>query len=149
MIFSGFPGIGKSYFFRDGHKIKVLDSDSSEFSWVKDKDGNNTRERNPEFPENYIKHIKENNNGDTIIFVSSHKVVRDALKDNGMKYFIIYPDKSLKSEYIERYKNRGSDEKFIKFISAHWDEFIDEIEEETYPIKIKLQSKETISTILN
>lgn len=61
-IISGFPGIGKSYFFRNQeyNNRTVLDSDSSEFSWVKDENGNNTKERNPDFPSNYIDHIKEN-----------------------------------------------------------------------------------------
>lgn len=57
-----------------------LDSDSSNFSWVKDENGNNTKERNPEFPKNYIEHIKSNIGKVDVIFVSSHKVVREALE---------------------------------------------------------------------
>jgi len=49
-VVSVFPACGKSYtynHFRD--KYSMLDSDSSQFSWIKDADGNNTKERNPDF----------------------------------------------------------------------------------------------------
>ena len=51
-IISGFPGVGKTEFFKDQtyHNRVCLDSDSSEFSWVEDNEGNNTKERNPNFP---------------------------------------------------------------------------------------------------
>ena len=75
---------------------KILDSDSSEFSWVKDEYGNNTSVRNPKFPQNYIDHIKEKMLTEDIIFVSSHEVVRDALKQNGIPYHIFYPKKEQK-----------------------------------------------------
>lgn len=82
IVISGFPGIGKSYMYNNMKDLKILDSDSSKFSWVKDEEGKNTKERNPDFPNNYIKHIKDNMDSSDIILVSSHKVVRDALKDN-------------------------------------------------------------------
>jgi len=55
-IISAFPGTGKS-FYHNTHKDTTLDSDSSNFSWLAD----DKTLRNPEFPYNYIKHIKENN----------------------------------------------------------------------------------------
>ena len=58
-IISAFPGVGKTYYHERNKEISI-DSDSSHFSWVKDENGNNTKERNPEFPNNYINHIKEN-----------------------------------------------------------------------------------------
>ena len=58
-IISAFPGTGKSYY-HNKNKETTLDSDSSNFSWIKDENGNNTTERNPKFPQNYIYHIKEN-----------------------------------------------------------------------------------------
>ena len=56
-IISAFPGVGKTYFHERNKRISI-DSDSSHFSWVKDENGNNTKERNPEFQNNYINHIK-------------------------------------------------------------------------------------------
>lgn len=141
-IVSAFPGCGKSYIYEkynntkyygreyDNKIWKILDSDSSEYSWIKDKDGNNTKEKNPEFPKNYINHIKENIGKVDVIFVSSHKEVRQALKENNIKFFLIFPLKEMKENFIERYKNRGNTEDFINFISKNWDDFIDEMENE-------------------
>ncbi|MGL4801962.1 MAG: hypothetical protein ACRC18_06825 [Cetobacterium sp.] len=132
-VISAFPGCGKSYCFKNHQDgLTILDSDSSEFSWVKDENGNNTKERNPDFPMNYIKHIKENMGKVDIILVSSHEEVRKALYDSGIKAIIVYPSKSMKYDFIERYKQRGNDAKFIDFISNNFDKFIDDIENENY-----------------
>lgn len=132
-VISAFPACGKSYCFNNHQdKFSMLDSDSSEFSWVKDIDGKNTTERNPNFPQNYIEHIKANIGKVDVIFVSSHEVVRKALAENNIKTLIVYPNKNLKDEWIRRFKERGNNEGFIKFISDNWDKFIDDIENEDY-----------------
>ena len=128
-IISAFPGVGKTYYHERNKEISI-DSDSSHFSWVKDSEGNNTKERNPEFPNNYINHIKENSGKYKYIFVSSHEEVRIALKENGIEYYMIYPAKSRKKEFIERYIQRGSPEVFVNLISENWDSWIGKIEEE-------------------
>lgn len=142
-VISAFPACGKSYCFRNHQNIyTMLDSDSSEFSWVKDENGNNTKVRNPDFPMNYIKHIKENIGKVDVIFVSSHEAVRKALYDNGIKVIIVYPNKDLKEEWIRRFKERGNDEGFINFISANWTNFIDDIEKEDYKFLKQRLNKE-------
>lgn len=147
-IISGFPAVGKTVLFSNS-ELKVLDSDSSNFSWVKDEDGNNTKERHPDFPNNYMQHIKENIGKVDYILVSSHDVVREALKDNEINYTLVYPSIELKDEYIERYKNRGNNEGFINFISNSWDNFITDIEKETFPTKIKLSECQYLSDVLD
>jgi hypothetical protein len=128
-IISAFPGVGKTYYHERNKGISI-DSDSSHFSWVKDSEGNNTKERNPEFPNNYINHIKENIGKYKYIFVSSHEEVRNSLKENGIKYYLIYPSKTRKKEFIQRYIQRGSPEGFVNLISENWDSWIGKIEEE-------------------
>lgn len=129
-VISAFPACGKSYCFNNlnGKDLKILDSDSSNFSWIKDENGNNTTERNPEFPSNYIKHIKENIGKVDIIFVSSHELVRNALLEDNIRTILVYPYKHCKDEWVERFKSRGNDEKFIKFISDNWDKFIEDMD---------------------
>lgn len=135
-IISGFPGVGKTYITSNNNsKLVILDSDSSKFSWLDVKN----KIRHPDFPQNYIDHILDNIYSSDIIFVSSHDIVRNALKDNNIEYYLVYPDKSLKEEYIKRYKNRGTDENFISFVSNNWDAFIDEMDNETFANKIKLE----------
>jgi hypothetical protein len=62
--------------------------------------------------------------------VSSHDVVRKALKDAGLKFILVYPDKDMKEEFIRRYKERGDSENFINFIESNWVKFIDEMYDE-------------------
>ena len=123
-IISAFPGTGKSVYHQK-HKEITLDSDSSNFSWVIDESGNKVK--NPEFPKNYIDHIKENIGKYEFIFVSSHKEVREALLENCIFFYLVYPDDRRKDEFIERYKNRGNDEKFIELVSNNWDDWMKEI----------------------
>lgn len=124
-IISAFPGAGKSYY-HNNNKETTLDSDSSNFSWIKDKNGDNTKERNPEFPENYIKHIKENIGKYKYIFVSSHKVVRDALFNNCLFFYLVYPSPSRKEEFIKRYEERGNQDFFIKLLDENWENWMKE-----------------------
>lgn len=158
-VISAFPASGKSTYYREwscysndnvwyggtrhnSNELcgdKILDSDSSQFSWIKDENGNNTDVRNPDFPSNYIQHIKDHLETEDVIFVSSHDNVRKALEENNIDYYLVYPDKSLLDEWVYRMKNRGNNEKFINFITSNWDKFIDDIESETFPTKVKLE----------
>lgn len=130
-LISAFPGTGKSYFF-DNSFLKVLDSDSSNF----DKSG---------FPENYIKHIKDNIGKADVILISSHKDVRDALVENNIKFTLVYPDKSLKEEYLKKYKERGNDEKFITLLENNWDNWLEELNNQRGCEHIVLSKDEHIS----
>lgn len=104
VIVSAFPACGKSYIFENqtkfGGDFSCLDSDSSEFSWVKDSEGKNTSERNPDFPNNYIQHIKDNVGKVDIIFVSSHTAVVNALEENNLAWVKVVPEESCKAEWM-------------------------------------------------
>jgi len=151
IIVSAFPACGKSYMFNNynGKPFAMLDSDSSQFSWIKDENVNNTKERNPDFPDNYIKHIKDNIGKVDVIFISSHDIVRKALNDNEINFFMVYPDKLMKDEWIRRFKERGNNEGFIKFIGDNWDDFIDKIRSDQYSGYYELQRDEYIGDILD
>lgn len=100
-IYSIFPACGKTWLYehQEDYDLKILDSDSSEFSWVR---VNGVKERNPDFPNNYIKHIKENIGKYDCIFVSSHASVREALDKEGIDFTIVYPEQSCKAEWVGR-----------------------------------------------
>ena len=149
MIISGFPGVGKSEFFKHQgrHNKTCLDSDSSNFSWVKDENGNNTTERNPDFPANYIEHIKSNMGKVDIIFISSHEKVRKALEEANMRYILVYPELNAKDEYIRRYKERGNSETFVSFICGNWENLINDMKNETFPIQMELEKSQYLSSM--
>lgn len=123
-IISAFPGTGKSTFFKENGDI-CIDSDSSNFSWIVDAEGN--KERNPEFPKNYIQHIKDNIGKYEYIFVSSHDEVRNMLFDNCIFFYLVYPSIDRKDEFLERYKNRGNDDSFIALLSKNWTKWLSDI----------------------
>lgn len=122
-IVSAFPGTGKSYY-HNKHPEKTLDSDSSHFSWIVKENGD--KERHPDFPANYIQHIKNNIGKYEFIFASTHEAVRKALLDNCLYFYLIYPRNTWKDMYIEKYRKRRSDENFIKLLSDNWEKWIRE-----------------------
>lgn len=136
-IISAFPGTGKTHLFNNYGDLVILDSDSSKFSWIIE---NGEKKRNPEFPNNYIEHIKENLNKCDIILVSSHEEVRNALIDNEMYFELCYPSLEDKEIYIERYIRRGSPEGFINLISNNWEKWITDLEnqDDSYCIMTQL-----------
>ena len=110
-IYSIFPACGKTWLYehQEDYGLKILDSDSSQFSWLCtniDENGNTIRGvrrvRNPDFSDNYIKHIKENIGKYDCIFVSSHASVREALDKEGIDFTIVYPESSCKDEWVGR-----------------------------------------------
>jgi tRNA uridine 5-carbamoylmethylation protein Kti12 len=118
IIVSAFPGCGKTTMFNElNGKIKIMDSDSSKF------DKNH-------FPKNYIDHIKENVDNVDILFVSSHKEVRDALNYEGIDFDLFYPDQSRKNEFLINYVGRKSPRDLIMKINSEWNDWINEIESE-------------------
>ena len=106
-IFSVFPASGKTYMYenQDDWNLKILDSDSSQFSWrYEEGEWRNSvvKVRNPDFPKNYIEHIKNNIGKYDYIFVSSHKEVRDALDEAGIEFTIVFPEYKCKEEWFGR-----------------------------------------------
>lgn len=135
LVVSAFPGCGKSHLFRNKGEKKILDSDSSTFD-------------KSEFPQNYIEHIKYNIGEVDIILVSSHKEVRDALVSEGIDFTLVYPSKDIKDEYIQRYIDRGNDGKFVELLEQNWDIWTDELENQESCEKIKLESGQYLSNVI-
>ena len=142
-VVSAFPGVGKSHYYRSnniqnfqtGDNRIVMDSDSSKFP-------------KSNFPENYMQHIKRHIGVADIILVSSHDVVRDALVKEGIPFTLVYPDKKMKKEFIQRYINRKSDPKFIELLDKNWDNWITEMENQTGCEHIVLQPNQYLSDVI-
>lgn len=148
MIICGFPGVGKSC--AANNRTNILDAESSAFSWNWNPENlEKGRERNPEFPGNYIRYIKENIDKYDVILVSTHKVVREALMAEGVQYIIVVPFHNMlvKNEYMIRYLQRGSDIDFIESLYNEWDDFIGEIANDEAP-KIYLGEGQYLSDVL-
>lgn len=130
-VISATPACGKSFCYNNynGKPLIMLDSDSSKFSWIEKKaeDGTCVKERNPNFKEEYMRHIMDNIGKVDIIFVSSHKEIRDELEKRGIRYIMIHPSLDMKDEMLRRMRERGNDDKFIEYQEKMFEEFYQEI----------------------
>ena len=136
-IISAYPCCGKTYAFENYQDIySILDSDSSEFSWI-------YRERT----DDELQKIKECKV--EYIFVSSHLVVRQALESTGIKYFTVYPEIDLLDEWVGRMYRRGNDKSFIDFQIKHWNDFVNGIDDEPHGESVRrLKSGQHITDVM-
>lgn len=106
MIIVGYQGIGKSTLCKNNNDRKYIDFESSNF-WI---DG----ERNPDWYKIYVKiAVNLSNNYKFIVMLSSHEVVRNELKKYIKEEKItkdevveVFPDNSLKDEWIKKLSDR-------------------------------------------
>lgn len=138
MIICGFPGVGKSSWAKKemAENAHLLDLDYTDLkeSW----------------PYKYIAHLVnyQKNKRWPYLLSSSHKEVREGLVEYDMPFACVYPSKDQKQEYLERYKNRGSSEEFIKLLDEKWDEWITSMEEQKCCLHIVLRPGQFLSDVL-
>ena len=76
-----------------------------------------------------IEHIKENIGKADYIFVSTHSAVIAALINANIDFTLVFPERSLKAEWVGRCFLRGSDTAFCRSIATMWDIWQRELEE--------------------
>ena len=103
MIIVGYQGIGKSTLTRADHSDAFIDLESSNF-WFKDDDGKNIRW--PNWYDIYCNLAEDLSSQGYIVFVSSHKAVRERLKRSTVGVCAIAPASYLKDEWIEKLEDR-------------------------------------------
>lgn len=146
-VVAAFPGTGKTHFTENySGEGTVLDSDSSAYSWLKQEGG--LKIRNPEFPGNYMDHIASNLGVASVILVSTHEDVRNALVEHGIDFTLVYPDRTLKDEYVQRFRDRGSPEAFVNLIDGKWDEFVGQLEGQEGAEHVVLQQGQYLSDVI-
>jgi len=141
LVIAAFPGTGKTHF-NQHSGLKTFDLNSGKFARTKNGD------RPPHFPDNYIAHIKEHLGEADYVFIPTYKEVCDALSQAGIDYTLIFPKRSLKKEYMERYRKRGSSEDFIELSFQNWDVWLSENEEQQGCKKVVLQEGQYLSDVL-
>lgn len=144
VIVSGFPGIGKTTLFNNEEDLVLLDSDSTNFSWADEK----KTVRHENWPQNYIEHLTGKRGEADAVFVSSHDVVREALVKAGIPFVLVYPSLNMKDEYIQRYKDRGSNEKFVQLLEQNYEKWIEELMKQEGCTHIVLQPGEYLSDVM-
>lgn len=130
MIICGFPGVGKSYAGKQYDNLTHwIDLESTPFN------------RNWDM---YIDTACYLSQQGYIVMLTSHKELRERLKERGINYTVVLPKDTddVKDEYIKRYTRRGSSEEFIKNIKNKWSEYTKSYEWERV---IRLEKNEYIS----
>ena len=133
-IISGFPGIGKTTLSKK-FPNEVVDMESSNYKWIYfDEDvayqdselikGTENRELNPNWPNNYLEAILSNMQRYKYVLIVQGEDVRDLLDEHSIDYTLAFPSPQSKSEYVERYRTRGNNEKFINIIEKSFDLWI-------------------------
>lgn len=119
IIISAFPASGKTYAsenFKDNYTI--LDIGAYDFR----------KEDNLNYITNFIRYLKENINKFDIIFVYGEIEFRQAMTENNIDFYTIYPDEKSKELWIQRFKNEEYNDEFIEQISNDWDGLMKKID---------------------
>ena len=134
MIIVGYQGIGKSTM--SDINSNVIDLESSIFRI----DG----KRRDDWYKIYANVASHLSNQGHIVFVSSHKELRDYMNERDIEFTAIFPDHSLKDKWIEKLQDRydhdptKSEKNYRALMNAkeHFDETISDLENEKNVIKI-------------
>lgn len=121
ILIAGFGAIGKTTLSKKYRNI--IDLESSSFKYVIDDElkkipieerkGLKTRKLNPKFPNNYYTEIINNLERNHLVLISMHNEIINLLEENGINYYVVYPEENMLDEIVERCKVRGNKEDFL------------------------------------
>lgn len=161
-VICGWPGIGRGYLIENGlDDFTFLNLSSEHLSWLKNKRGEyvdlsgklvseEDKVANPNLQIDYVAYIVESLKSNDFLFASTDENIKRTLFDIEIPFCIVYPERELKEEYLERYKIRNSaeDESLIPTLEFQWNNFIDVIEnDQRASLKIKLKTGEYLGSI--
>lgn len=89
-------------------------------------------DKNPKALEDFITEIKKNIGIADIIFVDASQNARLALQSAGIDYILIYPDETLKEEWVGRRFLRGDSDYLCKMFASNWDKNIEALKADTF-----------------
>jgi hypothetical protein len=144
LVISAFPGAGKSWLAQNPGNLRITDSDSSGFSWTNQAENI----RHPEWPQNYMRHILEQIRISDIVFVSTHKDVRDAMLKAMIPFILVYPSLDMKQEYIQRYIDRGNASAFVALLEQNYELWIAELEAQECYMRVVLKPGQYLADIM-
>ena len=101
MIICGYPCIGKTSI--STAKNRIIDLESSMFN-------DNNGKKNPGWEKTYCRIAEDLSAQGYTVFVSTHQVVLDYLKDSNHRVVLIYPHADLYKEWVERAEKRYKDD---------------------------------------
>ena len=143
IIVSCFAGVGKNYainYYRSmGYKVDSIEKERNFYDKYK----------NPEI--DFVKDIKNRSHYCDILFIPYYLAMESRHIKGKVSYHLIYPDISLKSEYIKRFSELGFTDDQIKYLSSNFKNMIDDCDRCKIPtdMKHKLSSGEYCTDIID
>ena len=118
LVIAAFPGTGKEYLYRtyNKRKLDLIDLDSCGLDKVR-------------FPRNFVDYITIASRKHDGVLVDSRKEVRRTLARRNIKFTLVYPAITLRSEYLKRYEQRGRPQQFIDSMRDNWVDLITEMQD--------------------
>ena len=137
VIVCGFFGVGKSSVTKYRPDVKFIDLDAKFFV------------KQPGWEKMYVECALALTNEYDIVCLKSSDKVMNLLDRLGKKYYLVYPNRYAKRDFMERaIKNKYSREWIENFFSR-WESYLDEIDQQENANKIVLQSGEYLSDIVD
>jgi hypothetical protein len=62
---------------------------------------------------------------------------------------LVYPNREIKDEYIQRYKDRGNNDAFVDLLDKNWDNWMDEMDSQEGCSKVKLGSGQYLADVID
>lgn len=133
-IIASFCGTGKTYICNES----IINAIEIEYWKYKDN----------ELQKEYIEDIEKQFNTVDYIFISTDLESLKLLHEKGYTITLIYPENSLRSEYLDRYIARDSPCDFIGAFMKYWNLWINELKNQKYCNHIVLKQGEYLSDFL-
>lgn len=132
MICACFAGTGKTSLATNS-PVDFIDLESSDYQWTFNKDmdreerkGTEEKEKNPDFPLNYIQDIREMDKYRNVLIACQPSVLK-ALAQANVNYTVVTPEAYLKEEYLDRYRERGNTQGFIDLMDRNFNDFVNDL----------------------
>ena len=97
----------------------------------------------------FLKDINQHVGIFDIVFLQTDSESLNLLQLECIELVLIYPDKSLRNEYLDRYIQRDNPYDFIGSMMKYWDKSIDELNSRDYCKQIILGENQYISNVID
>jgi hypothetical protein len=137
VIVCGFFGIGKSSVTKHRPDVSFYDLDAAHFK------------KEPGWEQMYVDCAMALRYDYDIVAIKSSDKVMNKLTEMDVPYYLVYPNKYAKRDFIERAIRNNYSRDWIQNFFSKWEQYIEEVEDDENAKKIVLQNGEYLSDIVD